>query len=348
MVLVPACLWGWSALCGALDDTASQASAEARPFAALLLPLSSPAFAGAAQAVERGCRAAMAVEDKPLPLQVSRTDATPESILAAYRSAAERGAAIVLGPLTRDGVTALARTASSGPPTLALNAPDADTPLPPRFVLFGLSAESEARAAAQNAFSSGARSAAMVESDAPLSRRVSRAFVDEWQSLGGTVSEHLDAGADLELMRRRMDRSQADMVFLATDGDVARTVRPYLNSQVPVYATSLVHGRSEDPLAAVDLDGIRFVDMPWLVQPDHPAVMVYPRPTGSVEFQRFYALGIDACRLAPLVAAGHKSGELDGVTGHLQLAHGAVERDPVPALFRAGSAVAADASETPR
>ena len=339
---------GWSALCGALDNTASKASAESRPFAALLLPLSSPAFAQAAQAVDDGCRAALAVEDQPLALQVSRTDATPESILAAYRSAVERGAAIVLGPLTRDGVTALARTALSGPPILALNAPDADTPRPPRFVVFGLSAESEARTAAQNAFLSGARRAAVVESDAPLSRRVSRAFVDEWQSLGGTVSEHLDAGADPELMRRRMERSRADMVFLATDGDGARAARPYLNNEIPAYATSLVHERREDPLSAVDLDGIRFVDMPWLVQPDHPAVMVYPRQPGSLEFQRFYALGIDACRLAPLIAAGRESAELDGVTGHLRLAHGAVERDPVPATFRGGSAVAADASETPR
>ncbi len=345
--MVLACVWGWPALCGAGDDPASKP--QSRPFLALLLPLSSPAFAQAAQAVADGCHAALAQEEDPLPLQLSRTDASPASIFAAYRSAAERGAAVILGPLTRDGVTALARTALPGPPTLALNTPEPETPLPRRFVSFGLSAESEARNAAQNAFSAGARSAAVVESDTSLSRRITRAFVDEWTLLGGSVSEHLDSTANLSLMKQRMARSRADMVFLSTDAEESRAARPYLNNQIPVYAISLVHDGHQGPLSVVDLDGIRFVDMPWLVQPDHPAVMVYPRPgTASLEFQRFYALGIDACRLAPLLAAGRDAAELDGVTGRLRLAHGMVEREPVAATFRGGSAVAADASETPR
>ena len=52
--------------------------------------------------------------------------------------------------------------------------------------------------------------------------------------------------------------------------------------------------------AGVDLADVRFVDMPWLLQPDHPAVMVYPRPdcARADDLERFYALGIDAFRVA--------------------------------------------------
>ena len=45
------------------------------------------------------------------------------------------------------------------------------------------------------------------------------------------------------------------------------------------------------------------MDMPWFVQPDHPAVMVYPAPDArmAVEQERLYALGIDAYRLCGLL-----------------------------------------------
>ena len=48
-----------------------------------------------------------------------------------------------------------------------------------------------------------------------------------------------------------------------------------------------------------ELNRVRFVDMPWLLQADHPAVMIYPRAQfgDAIDFERLYALGIDAFRL---------------------------------------------------
>jgi hypothetical protein len=81
--------------------------------------------------------------------------------------------------------------------------------------------------------------------------------------------------------------------------------------------------------------------MPWLVQPDHPAVMVYPHLEGlSTELQRFYALGIDSCRIAAQLLAGHQTINLDGVTGKISYRGGsALQRDPVQAVFRDGAGV---------
>src|SRR6185436_1102792 len=119
-----ACFAGWTALCCAAGDPASNSGLPERPFIALLLPLAAPEFAPAAEAVVAGCSAALTSGSEPYVMQVHRTDASPAGIQAAYRSAVERGASAIVGPLTRDAVSALARNVLLGPPTLALNVPD--------------------------------------------------------------------------------------------------------------------------------------------------------------------------------------------------------------------------------
>ena len=119
-----------------------------------------------------------------------------------------------------------------------------------------------------------------------------------------------------------IDTETADMAFLALDLPRARLARPYLGA-LPLYATSQVYPGNAGPLAAFDLAGVRFLDMPWLLQPDHAAVMALPaarRTATSVE-------------LEPLLRARHRrvphrrwrcspaspGTPLDGVTGRLTL-----------------------------
>src|SRR5437879_8552504 len=101
------------ALCAAVDDPARRPP-DARPFIGLLLPLNAPEFSRAAEAVRLGCQAALAFAENRQSLQVARTDAQPESILAEYQAAVQRGAAVIVSPLTRSRCTARAR-ARRGP-----------------------------------------------------------------------------------------------------------------------------------------------------------------------------------------------------------------------------------------
>src|SRR5215831_9975947 len=144
------------ALCAAVDDPASRPATEP-PFIGLLLPFNAPEFSRTAEAVRLGCQAALAHTDKRPPLQVVRTDAQASSIISEYEAAVQRGAAVMVGPLTRSGVTALATAGHITVVTLALNVADGDQPLPPRLYTFGLSAENEARAVARTAFAQAAR-----------------------------------------------------------------------------------------------------------------------------------------------------------------------------------------------
>jgi outer membrane PBP1 activator LpoA protein len=85
-----------------------------------------------------------------------------------------------------------------------------------------------------------------------------------------------------------------------------------------------VNPRAE-AIVNLDLQGLRYGEMPWFIQPDHPAVMVYPQPriAMSVEQERLYALGIDAYRLALLAVRGEAGKHpLDGVTGRITLEPG--------------------------
>lgn len=334
------------ALCWAAADQASAARepAGAKPFIALLLPLASPDFAPPAEAVQRGCRAALERSDAKIGIQVLRTDESPARVLAEYDAAVGRGASVVIGPMTRTAVTVLAEATKAGVPTITLNSPEGNPPLPPRFYLFGLSAEAEGRLIARTAFAERMRSAVVVQAATPLARRVSQAFAREWFSLGGRIPEVQEFGAQTHLvqMQQSLAQASADMIFLSAEADQARRVRPFLNNQTPAFATSLVYDGKADALGNADLNGLRFVDMPWLIQPDHPAVMAYARPENlAPELQRFYALGIDACRVALEIAQDRSSFTLDGVTGWITVGAGPViEREPSLATFRDGAGVA--------
>src|SRR5690349_415064 len=115
-------------------------SPSASPFVALLLPLNAPEFAAPAEAVRQGCQAAQS-HDPRLALQVVRTNARPDSILAEYNGLVARGATVVVGPMTRSGVSALAARREAGVPTIALNTPDREVRSPPWLYSFGLGIE---------------------------------------------------------------------------------------------------------------------------------------------------------------------------------------------------------------
>jgi uncharacterized protein len=337
-------------LCVAADNEASAGSTAAAvgPELALLLPLASPDFARPAEAVRRGFMAALRHSGEKLTVATFPTDASSDSILAGYEQAAKLGARLVVGPMTRSGVSALAASTLVSVPTLGLNLPEGKTALPARFYTFGLALEAEAQFVARSAAAENLKSAILVSAKGPLAQRSRAAFAETWTRLGGVVTEsyEFDAHTDLPALRQALATSRADLIFLSADTEEARAVRPFLNDHIAVFATSQVNSGGDNSLVNGDLNGIRFVDMPWLVQPDHPAVMVYPRPQGIAdELERFYALGIDAFRIAVALLHGPRTLTLDGVTGRITLHGNQMVREPVQAVFRNGVGVTPDHDE---
>jgi outer membrane PBP1 activator LpoA protein len=291
---------------------------------ALLLPGRSSALAAAADAVKAGFSAAAKLQSGPqLPVRIYELPDHPDSAVLEYRRAVTNGARLIVGPITRDGVTALASSGRITAPALALNVPDGEYPLPPNLYVLSLHMGAEVAQVARLAIDEGRTRAIVLAADTPLLRRIHQAFVEHFTRLGGRIiAEHSYTSdtAALGAMRRAMRSDAADMAFLALDHAQARLVRPYLGS-LEIYATSQINPGPGRLLGAFDLAGVRFLDMPWLLQPDHPAVMVYPRANfrDALDLERLYALGIDAYRIGAILMRGERRPTLDGVTGHLGL-----------------------------
>jgi len=195
------------------------------------------------------------------------------------------------------------------------------------------------------AVAQGWHSAIVISSPSPLSKRVQEAFEREWGRAAGELYGRLTFSGgmdDAPLVRDRIAAARApDMVFLALDPPEARAVRPYVSGMLPLFATSLSVNPRAEAIVNVDLQGVRYLEMPWFVQPDHPAVMVYPTPRNpmSVDQERLYAFGIDAFRLALQLVKSDTKAPLDGVTGKVTLEGNAFVRTLVPVEVDGGRVI---------
>ncbi|WP_297323873.1 penicillin-binding protein activator [Nitrosomonas sp.] len=313
---------------------------------ALLLPLESPSFGEAANIVKEGFVTAT-MREQPLPfvIRLYATTDDPLDIFITYQQAVAAGAVFVVGPLTRDGVSAMASSKILEVPTLALNTVDNSVTLPSKLYLFGLQMETEASQIAKLALTSGKNRAIIISDDGALSKRLQAAFTEHWQSESGKTVEllrYMEDPAKLQQLRS-LTTGQDHLIFLALDAAKSRTLRAYLDPDVPVYATSQVFTGDDNFLLNNDLNGIQFVDMPWLLQPDHPAVMAYRHTdkTRSTDMKRLYALGIDAFRLMTHLLQPQSVYDIafDGVTGYIRFVPpNQFIREPVAAQFEQGKA----------
>lgn len=333
------------------------------PHIALLLPMSSKLFGKHAAALRDGFQAAAKSQGRQsLPIREYAVSEEVGNVLEGYRTAVNSGAQVVVGPLTRDAVTALAFGEPVPVPTLALNVTDNVGRRPDNLYMLSLQIETEARQIAQLAWRDGRRNAVIISDSGAVQRRMQSAFAAEFLRMGGKVTDaaysadpeklsligrssialsefekpnSTSRNSKSEPTKLTIARSNEDMYFLALDYAEARTVRPYLGA-APIYATSRVHVGDPGLLAGFDLAGVTFVDMPWLLEPNHAAVMIYPRanPHTSIDLERLYALGIDAWRICQLLLAGARNIRLDGVTGMLTLyPDGQFERGLIAARY---------------
>lgn len=351
-------LCGLAALAAPFSATAQTAAnppdptLETMPAIVLMLPAESTPFGRAATAVREGFFAAHAAAGAPVAIQVEEIEETPARVAAVIGAARARGARLIVGPLTRDAVDALARAGGAALPVLALNLPSSGVALPPSMRALGLAVDEEARSAVRRllrelapGFTPDDASAyAVVTGAGGLERRIGDAFAEALREAGERVQRvpFTLKGAALAETGKRLAERRWRAILLALSAGEAAALRPWLPADVPAVGTSRLNLTDASAAGLVqDLEGVHFVDMPWLVEPDHPAVMVYPRAATpyTAELERLYALGIDAYRVAAEWMQGRERFELDGVTGWLRAdpaQRGRIERMPVLAVFANG------------
>jgi outer membrane PBP1 activator LpoA protein len=327
------------------------------PRVALLVPPTAGVYRRASLALIEGVRAAHSRDGAGFSIEVIETDESGESLRVLCETLSGRGFGLVIGPLTRNAVSALAATGPLPLPVLALNQVDG-VPPPPNMVMFGLAIENEAAQVASYAYRDASAvqterrpRAAIVHDGTPVSQRSVTAFIERWYQSGGEYYEAVEttstSAAEIRDLLRGVD---ADVYFASLPRTAAAALRAIAGNRVTVYGTSMLNSgalpdagerSSRMPIIrSPELDGVRIVAMPWQVQPDHPAVMSYSRQRElNVELQKLYALGIDALRLGLVLLAGETRADLDGVTGLLRLdltRDARVDRLPLLAEYRDG------------
>lgn len=317
----------------------------------LMLPMRSEALGVPADAVRAGFMAAYERDRDGFTVNLVETGDSPQQALDAYAAALEQND-IVVGPLARSAVSALAASSLVTKPTIALNHPEARTSsLPAPMLVIGLSIEDEARQVADWAAAEHPDGAAVIVSGSSAwQRRIASSFSARWKQLGHAAQTVVLADSNgylseaaLGQLRSQVDAAQPALLFAALDASQAAQVRGALGAGLPAYGTSSVNPGPENVMT--ELDGLHLLDLPWEVQPAHQAVMVYPRWNtggGTLDIDRLYALGIDAFRVAREITL-HPGADfqIDGVTGRLSGSFGngpaRFERVQPTAVYQAGT-----------
>ncbi|GGO82552.1 penicillin-binding protein activator [Marinobacterium nitratireducens] len=339
----------------------------------LLLPQSGP-LARAAGAISDGFMAAYFEAQRdgmPVPeLQLldSTLINTPEQLIDVTRT---MQLDMIIGPLDKDFVTAIARSPSLPVPVMALNNTDGLTPR--HFYQLGLAAEDEAKAAALRAWQDGRRNMLMMIPETEWGTRVGQAFLRQFEYLGGHIvgavsfAEQSDlapkvaallntdsSAARAERVQQvignnvefeKQPRGDADGLFLSAMPVDARQIKPLLDynyaQDLPVYATSHIYSGSPNSISDIDLNNVQFCDLPWVLGPPSTLKLSLSqeRDDTDTRFGRLYALGVDAYRLHPYLDQLEASpmARISGETGELYLEDGSrIGRELPWAQFRNG------------
>lgn len=298
-------------------------------------------------------------------------DSSLADILELKHRAVREGAQLIIGPLDRDKVTRLA-SQPLAVPVIALNRTLAGE-VNPNLYQFGLAPEDESAQVAAQVLREGLNQGVVIAPDSDWGERNFSAFADRFTATGGiiidsarftTQRDYSDLVKDLlniesseqraanlrritgerfEFSARR--RQDIDFVFLLSSATQARGINPTLAffyaEDIPVYATSHVNAAGASRIESMDLNGIRFCDIPWKLAKDDQIQQLiqdtWPQSSGTMA--SFYALGVDVHRLYPRLQQLKEfpRERIFGSTGVLMLnKDNVIQRELMWAQFREG------------
>ncbi|MGI9333275.1 MAG: penicillin-binding protein activator, partial [Gammaproteobacteria bacterium] len=206
---------------------------------------------------------------------------------------------------------------------------------------FTLAPDAESRRVAEQAMAEGYGGAAVLAPEGAWGDRMTSAFVERWQEIGGTLvaEQRYDANdpdfatpvrtllqvesselraKDLRAIVRGYFafqpnyRQDMDFIFMPAFPVEARLLKPHLSyfaaSRVPVLATSHVYTGQPNAGEDLDLERIRFGDMPFILTPTSEEsnrldAIASTYGASPADYGRLLAFGADAFQLGMRVQA---------------------------------------------
>jgi outer membrane PBP1 activator LpoA protein len=247
----------------------------------------------------------------------------------------------------------------------------------PELVQFGLPPEDEAVQVAERGILEGYNRALVITPSDEYGERVYNAFSIAWEDMGGTILERIDYNPQtsdfitpikkllnidssemrINELRQRLGRNlngesrlreDVEFVFMVATNLTARQIVPHLRffrvEDVPIYTISAVYTGKQNAQVDRDLNGVEFVDIPWLLGPENQNSELSSQireawQTASGQFPRYYAFGVDAFRLISQIPrlSLNPAYRYQGETGRLYMTHdGQIHRNLIWARFNNG------------
>ncbi len=337
---------------------------------ALFLPSSGP-YHSAAEAIRLGIEAVRHLPSIPYRPQLNSYDSMATDAISLYRQASKQGAEFILGPLQKSTLEQLSQLDQFNPPILAFN--QIDELAKPGLFQLALAPEEAMEQSLASAWLHGHHKMLALLPDSSLGKRIEQPLHEYWQTLGGQILEiqYFDPSAadfskpirkllNIDESQRRFQRlrkvvweiqfeprirKDADFLFLQANPRQGRLIRPQIlfhrAEYLPVYATRDIYAGHPNQQWDKDLEGIRFCDIPWLLDGDYesaPSVGNFETDNGihSGSYLRLAALGMDAYHLPFTLLTGDNE-SYSGTTGILRIAgDGQIKRQMTCAQFQHG------------
>ncbi|ONF42655.1 penicillin-binding protein activator [Marinobacter lutaoensis] len=341
---------------------------------ALALPLDG-AFASAGKAIRDGFLAAYYLDASA---DRSKTDirvfnTATRSFASLYSELASQDFDLIVGPLEKEALSAVAGMNTLPVPVLGLNYLPEGTVAPEGLYQYGLSAEDEARQIADRLSQEHLNQVLVLIPRGDWGDRVEKALLSRLREDGGAaldverffrednlrtvtadvlgitasreraIQVERTIGVNVEFEPRR--RQDADAIVMVAEPTVARQFKPlfafYFGGDLPVYAPSIVYEGTPNPARDRDLNGVTFTDIPWvLAEQDALRRQAQAHLSGTHgQLGRLFAMGADAWQLSkrlPLLRQVDGAA-IDGQTGRLTMTpDGRVHREQLWARFENG------------
>ncbi len=339
---------------------------------AVFLPESGP-YSRHAAAVKAGFMAAYYhYENNALRPNIRFYDTSQTiGIVALYHQAIAEGAQLVIGPLQKSLINELAAAGNLAVPILALNY--VDNLVKNNLYQFALSPIDEVRQVVNQAWFAGYKNALILRPDTVSGERLEKYFYNAWTALDGNIlavekfaPKSKDFSVPVQHMlnvnesryrlkslnnvvgrvennpRRRQD---VDVIFIVANKQETRLINPqfYHNraAKIRVYGLSRIYSGKMDVIKNVDLEGVSFCGIPWLLEGAYQGELDLAALQDTWEqfpesFLSLIAFGIDAFTIVPHLDK-LQAVQFHGATGNLLLnGSNRVERQLVCAQFKQG------------
>lgn len=170
----------------------------------------------------------------------------------------------------------------------------------------------------------------------PFFVRLADLLAEEWQGMKEVVTQNLSVSTEpdeLKKLHSIFPLKGIDAIFLAADAHDACLIRPFLGTKIPIYTTSHANEGVGGDRRCLDLQGVRFLDMPYVIQASQNPAGEEVHP--SAQHLRFYALGLDAFLLTDKLLHGtpEDAQNLAGATGGISYFGNVFLHELVPAEF---------------